>query len=120
MDVLLKNNRDLFINYAITDAIITLIHVNKMVDFYFGLNEVGVPITLSSLSKKYVLLEWEKAKYKGYQVSKRYFIGDTSRFLTPKGMIDNTSAGLGINYYIANYKGGRNESFMYGVDKNNM
>jgi hypothetical protein len=24
--------------------------------------------------------------------------------------------GLYMSYYIANYKGGRNESFMYGVD----
>jgi hypothetical protein len=45
-------------------------------------------------------------------------MGDTSSFSTPKGLIDNLEPGLRLNYYISNYKGGRNESFMYGVDLN--
>lgn len=118
MDVLLAENHDLFIDYALKDALITLVHANNMEDFYFSLGEVGIPITLSGLSRKYVKIEWDKLGYKGYQVSKKFLLGDTSSFSTPKGLIGNLEPGLKMNYYIGNYKGGRNESFMYGADLN--
>jgi hypothetical protein len=35
---------------------------------------------------------------------------------TPKGLFKTRETGLKLSYYISNYKGGRNESFMYGVD----
>jgi hypothetical protein len=46
-------------------------------------------------------------------------LGDTSSIQTPKGLLATTKTGLKLSYYIANYKGGRNESFMYGVDNEN-
>ncbi|KAI0867190.1 hypothetical protein GGS24DRAFT_486364, partial [Hypoxylon argillaceum] len=46
-----------------------------------------------------------------------YFINDSSKTQTPKGLFAVGDIGLNIGYYIANYKGGRNESFMYGSDK---
>jgi len=36
---------------------------------------------------------------------------------TPKGLQATSGVGLHLSNYIANYKGGRNESFMYGSDK---
>jgi hypothetical protein len=57
MNLLLKENKELFIKYAVNDALIPLVHVNNMQDFYFGLKEIGIPTTLASLSKRYVLLE---------------------------------------------------------------
>lgn len=36
---------------------------------------------------------------------------------TPKGLSRLKSLGLKMNHYIANYKGGRNESYMYGSDQ---
>ena len=37
---------------------------------------------------------------------------------TPKGLYATRNIGTHLSYFIANYKGGRNESFMYGVDEN--
>lgn len=118
MSLLLKRDKELFVKYAVNDALITLVHANNMQDFFFELKGVGMPITLSNISKRYILSEWSKKGYTGYQVSRKFLIGDTSSFSTPKGLIGNLEPGLRLNYYIANYKGGRNESFMYGVDLN--
>jgi hypothetical protein len=35
---------------------------------------------------------------------------------TPKGLKYNKDIGLNLSYYIANYKGGRHDCFMYGTD----
>jgi hypothetical protein len=35
----------------------------------------------------------------------------------PKGLFFSKDVGAHLSYYIANYKGGRKESFMYGVDE---
>jgi len=52
--------------------------------------------------------------YKGYQLSQKYLMGDSSAIQTPKGLYAASQTGLKLSYYIANYKGGRNESYMYG------
>lgn len=40
-----------------------------------------------------------------------------SKTITPKGLNAVKNVGLVLPYYIANYKGGRNECFMYGIDR---
>jgi hypothetical protein len=57
MDMLLLNNREKFINYAITDAVITLLYANFMEDELFKCRVFGIPLTLSSLSTANVLNE---------------------------------------------------------------
>jgi len=52
MDVLLKENKKLFDDYAIKDALIALVHGTYMEDFNFKIGGLGVPITLSGLSSK--------------------------------------------------------------------
>jgi hypothetical protein len=37
---------------------------------------------------------------------------------TPKGLFATGEVGLNLSYYIGKYKGGRNESFMYGGEEN--
>jgi hypothetical protein len=54
MDLLLETDKDKFNSYAIKDAVIPLIHGNYMEDFNFKLNEIGIPVTLSSLGSTYV------------------------------------------------------------------
>jgi hypothetical protein len=54
--------------------------------------------------------------YSGYQISNKYLLGDVSKSMTPKGLHALKEIGFVLPYYIANYKGGRNECFMYGVD----
>lgn len=44
-------------------------------------------------------------------------IGDAASVQTPQGLRATSDVGLKLSYYIANYKGGRNESFMFGVDR---
>lgn len=118
---LLRENKSKFTDYAVRDAYITLVHANYMEDFMFKLKNVGVPLTLSSLGGKYVKEIWKQSNYKGYQLNSEFLIGDSSKTLTPKGLF-NITQHSGVAYhlplYISNYKGGRNESFMYGVDKN--
>jgi hypothetical protein len=43
-------------------------------------------------------------------------MGNSDEMQTPKGIFDTGDTGLHMGYYIGNYKGGRNESFMYGCE----
>lgn len=113
---LMVKDKDLFDKYAIQDALITLKHVNEMTKFYFKLGKVGVPITLSSISIKFVEDWWKSIGYNGYQIRPDYSLGNLGNIITPKGLTTVGSVGLYLSHYVASYKGGRNESFMYGVD----
>jgi len=55
MDLLLKNNKAKFQEYALNDSVITLKHAIWMEDFHFKVLGTGVPTTLSNLGNKYVL-----------------------------------------------------------------
>jgi len=44
-------------------------------------------------------------------------LGDVSASITPKGLNVLSKIGFVLPYYTANYKGGRNECFMFGVDR---
>lgn len=117
MRELLKDNKELFEKYAIQDSIITLKHASSMEDFYLSVNKIGVPLTLSSIGKSYVIKEWSLMGYKGYQPRLDMSMGNLSGMLNPKGA---RSIDL-LNYivpFVAGYRGGRNESYMYGVDDN--
>jgi len=109
---LLRDNKELFEKYAIQDSIITLKHASSMEDFYFTVLKIGVPLTLSSVAKAYVLKEWLEVNYKGYQYGKDI---DLSRLMTPKGARSVDISNF-IVPFVASYRGGRNESFLYGVD----
>lgn len=43
-------------------------------------------------------------------------MGNADEVQTPKGLFATGDVGLHLSYYIGNYKGGRNESFMYGSE----
>jgi hypothetical protein len=116
MDTLLATDKEKFETYALRDALIALVHASWMEDFNFSLGGVGIPLTLSSIGRKYVKNIWELESYPGYQISHKYLIGDSSTTLTPIGLNMIKKLGSVLPYYITNYKGGRNESFMYGLD----
>lgn len=115
----LKREPEKFKNYAIQDAVITLKHATAMEEFNMKVNQIGVPLTLSSIGRKYVLMEWGNIfrKHLPYQVSGEYLMGNADEIQTPKGLFASRNIGTHMSYFIANYKGGRNESFMYGVDE---
>lgn len=117
MNLLLKNDSNKFIDYAINDSVISLLYANYMEDENFRARNLGIPITLSSLSSNYVRNEWKLMDYPGYQINYMYMLGNSATTQTPKGLHVTGDIGKNISFYIANYKGGRNESFMYGIDK---
>jgi hypothetical protein len=88
-----------------------------MEDFYFKIGGVGIPLSLSSIGRSYVKYIWNSESYGGYQVSNKYRLGDVSSSITPKGLNVLQKIGTVLPFYIANYKGGRNECFMFGIDR---
>jgi hypothetical protein len=44
-------------------------------------------------------------------------MGNSDEVQTPKGLFSTGDVGLHLSYYIGNYKGGRNESFMFGAEE---
>lgn len=117
MDIFLKEHPKELREYAMRDALVTLVHASHMDYIRFKLGGT-MPITLATLSRLYITQKWTESGYKGYQVSKSYLIGESDMVQTPKGLFNVGDLGLIIGFYIANYKGGRNESFMYGIDNN--
>lgn len=117
MKKFLKEDYETFKAYAIQDSVICLTHALFMEEFVFKMGVVGIPLTLSSVSRAYVKNKWMIDNYKGYQLSSEYLIGEISKTQTPRGLHSVGLTGLYTSFYIANYKGGRNESFMYGIDR---
>jgi len=79
-----------------------------MDEFNFTLGGVGVPLSLSSIGRKYVKNVWKEEKYPGYQLSPVYTLGNVSNTMTPKGLNSVKNIGMVLPHYIANYKGGIN------------
>ena len=113
----LTRDKAKFTEYALRDALISLIHACWMEEFNFSIGIVGIPLSLSSIGRNYVKSIWREESYGGYQISSKYLLGDVSATMTPKGLNVVKDIGFVLPYYIANYKGGRNECFMYGVDR---
>jgi hypothetical protein len=120
MSNLLARDKQKFVNYAMLDVKITIKHATEMEKFNRSVNQLGIPNTLSSIGRNYVSTRWKKNfdKHLPYQISGEYLMGNASEIQTPKGLFATRDVGIHMSYYIANYKGGRNESFMYGVDEN--
>lgn len=117
MDEFLKKDRETFIAYALRDSHITLKHANWMEHFFFKIKNIGIPLTLSNLGNKFVKFKWNESNYPGYQIHHEYLLGEPSVTQTPLGLSLLGELGTKLSLYIKNYKGGRNESFMYGIDR---
>ena len=118
MKVFLKENYEQFKEYAIQDAKIALVHGLYMEEFSFQYGLISIPLSLSMLSSVYLRKSWSEIGYDGYQINPEYYVNDSAKSQTPKGLFFTGEIGLHMSYYISNYKGGRNESFMYGIDDN--
>ncbi|KAI5850809.1 hypothetical protein GGS23DRAFT_608421 [Durotheca rogersii] len=85
MKKLLKDKPSLFEEYALKDSEITLKHACQMEEVFLTVDKIGIPLTLSSLGKLYVIKEWRKQNYLGYQVRKDIMIARgtlLTRYLT--------------------------------------
>jgi hypothetical protein len=117
MKDLLREDPELFEKYAVQDVLIVLKHVNEMVNTYFNLGRIGLPLTLTAVSTAYILNEWGRLEYKGYQINPKYLLGDVGKVASPAGLHSLGDLGLYLSYFTASYRGGRNESFMFGEAK---
>ena len=74
----------------------------------------GVAVTFSSIGRRYVGEEWIQLydKHLPYQIYGVYLMGNAVEIHTPKGLFATRDVTTHMNYFIAIYKGGRNESFM--------
>lgn len=119
MSEFLRDNPESFKAYGIRDATITLKHALAMEEFNRTVNQIGIPLTLSSIGRMYVLKAFnDMDRFLPYQISGEYMMGNANEVQTPKGLHATGQVGSHMSYFIANYKGGRNESFMYGCDEN--
>jgi len=115
MKALLNENKELFDLYAIRDSIITLKHASAMEEFYFDIGRLGVPLTISGIGKAYVIQQWDITGYDGYQLRNDIMTGNLASRLTPK-IARSTDFSKFLTEYLMSYRGGRNESLMYGID----
>ncbi|KAG0632607.1 hypothetical protein HOY80DRAFT_1069396 [Tuber brumale] len=99
------------------DSLITLIHSLFMCDFVFSLGDTKMPLTLGSICSKYLKNKWFKDGYKGHQPNAEFLLGSVQKSHTPKGINSIGFAAENENLYLSSFRGGRNESFTYGVDK---
>lgn len=120
---LLKDDPFLFKKYAMTDSIITLIHGLFINDFQFRLGNLALPPTLGSISSTFVKKQWKADNYRGYQIHPDYPLGNIQKSINPVGLHALGSTGNFLPLFIGNtmaldsYRGGRNEAYMYGIDK---
>ncbi len=115
MDALLIDNRPKFKEYAVRYSIITLLHYNAMIDFNFGLESSTPPTTLTQISGRALDKFWTSINYEGYQSSPMYSLANANKVYTFKGLFE-TKIGDKLPLFIQTFRGGRNESFSYGVD----
>lgn len=120
MDEFLLRDPKTFEEYALRDVLITLKHAVTLESVNFDIKRIGIPITLSSMGRALVLDKWSSIfeQYFPYQISGELLMGNAQEIQTPKGLFATGEVGLYLGHYICNYKGGRNESFMYGCDEN--
>jgi hypothetical protein len=118
MDEFWEKDPEAFKRYAIRDSLIALIHASYMEDVSIKLGKAEIPLTLASLGLTYVRNSWAKNDYQGYQLSPDYLLSEPNSLQTPKGLFNVGDIGFAMSMYIGNYKGGRNECFMYGKDDN--
>jgi len=117
MRKLIKDNYNLFKDYAMQDSLITLIHGMFMNDFNFKLGVISLPVTLGSIANTYIKNKWNNDDYKGYQIHPNYPLGDSQKSYTPRGITSLGFAGETVNFFTGAFRGGRNECFVYGIDK---
>jgi hypothetical protein len=121
MNDLIDKDPELFKVYALRDAEISLIHILSLESFYFELTgSLKVPATLASLASSFIKRFWESRGVKGLSTRGKFMLGDVVSMMTPKNLNFSGDIAFILPYFIGSYKGGRNESFAYGLDRGRM
>jgi hypothetical protein len=109
---------NLFVQYATNDAVITLYHALRMERTnYEHTLKYEIPVTLSSVASRYLSRKIGGPRYDLPTSNGLFNVKDLPRLFSPKGI--ELSGGLTewLGMYLATYKGGRNENFVYGLTK---
>lgn len=123
MSDLRNDDSDLFMRYALRDTEITLRHIIEMEKASFLITGIGsVPTTLSSLARRFVFKHWDD---KGIDLNNfiyygNYKISDFNSIYTPKGLQTTGNIGLYLPLFMGGFRGGRNESYAYGSNYNDI
>lgn len=122
MDKLLYENPTLFEEYAVRDAVISLIH--GLTTEYFNAvvvdGRVHVPPTVASMGKAFVLKYWLDHNIVNPNERSGFKLGDWQSLFTPKGIQMTDDFASMVPQYVGGFRGGRNESFAYGYDEDLM
>jgi hypothetical protein len=98
-----------------------LAHILSLESFCFKLTgSLKVPATLASLASSFIKHFWESRGVKGLSTRGKFMLGDVVGMMTPKNLSFSGDLPFILPYFIGSYKGGRNESFAYGLDYNSM
>lgn len=116
MKVLMKEEAQLFRDYALRDSIITLYHGLKTEELsYATLNSLTVPVTLSSMAGNIIAKELDMSKFSPEVIDPLYSFKDIAKIMTPAGVELSKQVACYLPYFLGSYHGGRNESFAYGI-----
>ena len=119
MSELRDTNPKLFESYAMRDAEIALQHVLFMEQACFKITGEGnLPPTLASLARRFVFKFWDKNNIdlNGLINFGKYKLSDFNTLFTPKGIQSTNNIALVLPMFMAGFRGGRNESYSYGID----
>ena len=119
MELFVQEDPGKFREYAINDSLIVLHHGLFVSNFANELGKVGIPSTLGSLARLCLQKYWDDKGYRGYQANPEYILGDSVKVSTPLGVNHLGSLGSVYSMFIGSFKGGRNESFVYGITGEN-
>jgi hypothetical protein len=122
MDLYLRDRADDYEQYAIRDAEISALHIQKMAKFVrddLGLRQL--PLTLGSIAVKFALERWEELGIKrgevnGFVVKKeKRFNNKTGKYVTVKWEEPNKTVKIHREMVELAFYGGRNETFWFGA-----
>ena len=122
MDVLRRDNWELFKKYALNDATICIRYIDKIKTQYQELTgKQGIPPTLTSIGVELLLQSWQDVigvdplEILGReQIVEKYWDKAKGRYIKEKKEVDIQEVDWWVNLVTECYHGGRNEEFWFG------
>ena len=122
MDILLKDNPELFENYAINDAEICVKYIDKLIELYRTLlDKTKIPVTLTSIGIDLLWKTWvEKLEVDPLymvgkeEVEEKTFCKKLGYYKKSKESVDFKDLHLHMTIATECFHGGRNEQYWFG------
>lgn len=113
MEKLMESDYEKFKSYALRDSYITLLHGLFCVQNSQEMGDFKLPTTISSITKKNCINNWNRKGYKGYQINPEKLMCDEA-VSSPKSVSGLGKIGIDLNLLNSCYRGGMNISCMVG------